>query len=117
MKYVIRTSLAWLALIACAIWLFLYRVHMPPRQDIQSSAVQPLAVGPTSVQRETSDTASNAQFEMPLAPVQLTPERMQSIGVQTGTVEWKQITDHIRATGTVDINERLVSYVQIRFSG
>jgi RND family efflux transporter MFP subunit len=32
-------------------------------------------------------------------------------------VEWKQITDHIRATGTVDINERLVSYVQVRFSG
>jgi Cu(I)/Ag(I) efflux system membrane fusion protein/cobalt-zinc-cadmium efflux system membrane fusion protein len=42
---------------------------------------------------------------------------MQSIGVTTGTVEWKQITDHIRATGTVDINERLVSYVQVRFSG
>ena len=34
---------------------------------------------------------------------------MQSIGVQTGTVEYKQKSDDIRATGTVDINERLLS--------
>ena len=42
---------------------------------------------------------------------------MQSIGVQTGTVEYKQLNDDIRATGTVDINERLLSYVQVRFPG
>jgi Cu(I)/Ag(I) efflux system membrane fusion protein/cobalt-zinc-cadmium efflux system membrane fusion protein len=42
---------------------------------------------------------------------------MQSIGVQTGTVEYKQLSDDIRATGTVDINERLLSYIQVRFPG
>jgi RND family efflux transporter MFP subunit len=52
-----------------------------------------------------------------LSPVQLTPERMQSIGVKTGTVEYTQLSDDIRATGTVDINERLLSYVQVRFPG
>jgi Cu(I)/Ag(I) efflux system membrane fusion protein/cobalt-zinc-cadmium efflux system membrane fusion protein len=57
------------------------------------------------------------KMETPLVPVQLTPERMQSIGVQTGTVEYKQLSDDIRATGTVDINERLLSYVQVRFPG
>ena len=56
-------------------------------------------------------------MEAPLVPVQLTPERMQSIGVKTGTVEYKQLNDDIRATGTVDINERLLSYVQVRFPG
>ena len=56
-------------------------------------------------------------METPLVPVQLTPERMQSIGVRTGTVEYKQLSDDIRATGTVDINERLLSYVQVRFPG
>ena len=56
-------------------------------------------------------------METPLVPVQLTPERMQSIGVKTGTVEYKQLSDDIRATGTVDINERLLSYVQVRFPG
>ena len=42
---------------------------------------------------------------------------MQSIGVETGTVAWKQIGGDVRATGTVDIDERLISYVQVRFSG
>ena len=56
-------------------------------------------------------------MEAPLVPMQLTPERMQSIGVKTGTVEYKQVSDDIRATGTVDIDERLVSYVQVRFPG
>jgi Cu(I)/Ag(I) efflux system membrane fusion protein/cobalt-zinc-cadmium efflux system membrane fusion protein len=57
------------------------------------------------------------KMETPLVPVQLTPERMQSIGVMTGTVEYKQLSDEIRATGTVDIDERLLSYVQVRFPG
>jgi Cu(I)/Ag(I) efflux system membrane fusion protein/cobalt-zinc-cadmium efflux system membrane fusion protein len=48
---------------------------------------------------------------------QLTPEGMQNIGVRTGVVERKQISDDIRATGTVDINERQVAYVQVRFHG
>jgi Cu(I)/Ag(I) efflux system membrane fusion protein/cobalt-zinc-cadmium efflux system membrane fusion protein len=42
---------------------------------------------------------------------------MQSIGVKTGAVEYKQLSDDVRATGTVDINERLLSYVQVRFPG
>jgi Cu(I)/Ag(I) efflux system membrane fusion protein/cobalt-zinc-cadmium efflux system membrane fusion protein len=57
------------------------------------------------------------KVDTPLVPVQLTPERMQSIGVKTGTVEYKQLSDDLRATGTVDINERLLSYVQVRFPG
>jgi len=57
------------------------------------------------------------KVETPLVPVQLTPEHMQSIGVRTGAAEYKQLSDDIRATGTVDINERLVSYVQVRFPG
>jgi Cu(I)/Ag(I) efflux system membrane fusion protein/cobalt-zinc-cadmium efflux system membrane fusion protein len=55
--------------------------------------------------------------ETALVPVQLTPERMQSIGVKTGTVEYRQLSDDIRVTGTVDIDERLLSYVQVRFPG
>ena len=116
-KYVVRTSLVWLSLIACSAGLYLYRTHMPARHNATSSVVRPLAVGSAPPQPETSAQTPNTPSETPLAPVQLTPERMQSIGVKTGTVEWKQITDHIRATGTVDINERQVSYVQVRFSG
>jgi RND family efflux transporter MFP subunit len=42
---------------------------------------------------------------------------MQSIGVTTGTVEFKQISGNVRAAGNVDIDQRLISYVQVRFPG
>ncbi|HEV2698318.1 MAG TPA: efflux RND transporter periplasmic adaptor subunit, partial [Terriglobales bacterium] len=53
----------------------------------------------------------------PLMPVELTPERMQSIGVRIGRVEYKNIETEIRATGNVDVDERRVSYIQTRYPG
>jgi RND family efflux transporter MFP subunit len=53
----------------------------------------------------------------PLAPIQLSTERMQTIGVKFGEVERKQIRDEIRVTGNVAVDETLLSYVQTRFSG
>jgi RND family efflux transporter MFP subunit len=114
-KYVIRTSLVWVILILAAAGVYWYRPQLPRPKRAGPVAVQTLAVGSAPAQPPTPSAGSPQ--EAPLTPVQLTPQRMQSIGVTTGAVEWKQITDHIRATGTVDINERLVSYVQIRFSG
>ncbi len=55
--------------------------------------------------------------ETPLAPVQLSPERLQSIGVKFGEVERKPVQDEIRTTGNVAIDETRLSYVQTRFSG
>jgi RND family efflux transporter MFP subunit len=55
--------------------------------------------------------------ETPLAPVQLSAERLQSIGVKFGVVERKLVQDEIRATGTVAIDETRLSYVQTRISG
>src|SRR6266536_4460700 len=52
-----------------------------------------------------------------LAPIELSPERMQSIGVRTGSVEYKTIDSEIRATGTVDVDERRLAYVQTRYPG
>ena len=54
---------------------------------------------------------------LPLTPVELTPERMQSIGVRTGRVEYKNIESDIRATGTVNVDERRLVYVQTRYPG
>jgi len=62
-------------------------------------------------------TATAVKMEAPLVPVQLTNEQMNRIGVKTGTVEYKQLNDEIRATGTVEVDERLQSSVQVRFSG
>jgi RND family efflux transporter MFP subunit len=54
---------------------------------------------------------------LPLRPVELTPERMQSIGVRTGPVEYKNIESDIRATGNVEVDERRLAYVQTRYPG
>ncbi|HLJ15204.1 MAG TPA: efflux RND transporter periplasmic adaptor subunit [Bryobacteraceae bacterium] len=52
-----------------------------------------------------------------VAPVQLSPQRMQSIGVKTGLVKWKSVHDQIRTTGNVEVDETRLSYVQVRFPG
>jgi Cu(I)/Ag(I) efflux system membrane fusion protein/cobalt-zinc-cadmium efflux system membrane fusion protein len=53
----------------------------------------------------------------PLTPVQLTPQRMQMIGVTSSQAEMKQVHDEIRVTGTVDVDEEKLAYVQLRFPG
>lgn len=55
--------------------------------------------------------------QTPLTPIQLSPQRMQSIGVTFGAVELRELADEIRATGNVDVDERRLAYVQTRFSG
>jgi Cu(I)/Ag(I) efflux system membrane fusion protein/cobalt-zinc-cadmium efflux system membrane fusion protein len=42
---------------------------------------------------------------------------MRNIGMTTGTAEYKDLSDDLRATGSVAINDSLLSYVQVRFSG
>ena len=120
-KYVLRTSLVWIALLAIGAGIWTYRSHrirQPQTMNMPTSGdTQPVAAGPSPAMQEPAPPMPEQKMETPLAPVQLTPERMQSIGVKTGTVEYKQLSDDIRATGTVDIDERLVSYVQVRFPG
>src|SRR5216684_2106410 len=65
----------------------------------------------------TSMTTPPASTEAPLVPVQISPQRLQSIGVKTGVVERKVVADEIRTTGSVAVDERRLAYVQVRFSG
>ena len=118
-KYIVRTSLVWIVLLAVAGTLLLYRSRMRPSSSTMSedAGSQPVASGPAASANLAAPPTPMHTTEAPLAPVQLSPERMQSIGVKIGTVEYKQLEDDIRATGTVTIDERLVSYVQTRFSG
>jgi RND family efflux transporter MFP subunit len=124
-KYVLRTSLVWMAVLAALAGIWAYRFYgkrQPQAMNMPMSGdVQPVASGPPSEMAKPASSMSGMSTpesqEASLVPVQLTPERMQSIGVKTGTVEYKQLSDDIRATGTVDIDERLVSYVQVRFPG
>jgi multidrug resistance efflux pump len=118
-KYILRTSLFWLLIFAVVIGVTFYHSHQRQQPASHPDGIQPIASGPAA---QPSQMASgmdmpSQKMEAPLAPVQLSSEQMQSIGVKTGTVEYEQLSDDIRATGTVDIDERLVSYVQVRFPG
>src|SRR6266404_2458793 len=55
--------------------------------------------------------------ETPLAPIQLTPQRMQSIGIVLGKVESKPVNSELRFYGNVQVDERRQAYVQTRFAG
>jgi RND family efflux transporter MFP subunit len=61
----------------------------------------------------TSETAN----EQPLVPIQLSAERIQRIGVKTVKAENTYFRADIRATGTIEVNERRVAYVQTRYPG
>src|SRR5258706_4263374 len=63
------------------------------------------------------ESASMAPHDTYLVPVQLSPERMQSIGVRMDRVERKRVGDEIRATGNVAVDETKLAYVQVRYSG
>jgi Cu(I)/Ag(I) efflux system membrane fusion protein/cobalt-zinc-cadmium efflux system membrane fusion protein len=80
-----------------------------PATPVSNPVTQP-------VQNSSSGSAPPSK-ETPLAPIQLSVERLQSIGVKFGVVERKAVEDEIRATGTVAIDEARLSYVQTRISG
>jgi len=55
--------------------------------------------------------------DSPLAPILITPERRQSIGLKFATVVRKGVSDRLETTGNIESDERLQGYVQIRFAG
>jgi len=100
-----------LALVALLLG-FWWRFHQPKAQ-VQS----PRATIVTESHEPSSMPPSEQQMETPLAPVQLSAERLQSIGVKFGAATIKSVQDEIRTTGTVAIDETRLSYVQTRISG
>ncbi len=81
----------------------------PPAGSASGAATQP--------SQSNSSVLAPPLTETPLAPLQLSAERLQSIGVKFGLVERKPVQDEIRATGTVAMDETRLSYVQTRISG
>jgi RND family efflux transporter MFP subunit len=87
------------------------------KHDSQMSA--PIASPMSSPAGGSGNTAPSqaANTEPALATVQLTPQRMQSIGVKLGTAQIKTVANDIRVNGNVDVNERQLATVQVRFPG
>ncbi len=90
----------------------LHRGRLAPEQAI-SPPPGAAAVGGG----EASENIAAAPEQTPLVPVQLTPQRLQSIGITSGEVQVKPLFDEVRADGNVAVDERRQAYVQTRFSG
>lgn len=117
-RYILRTSAVWLVVLAIVIVVLVHMrsTHIEPSP---SSGEPVLASGP-DVQAGNPippSSTSSKPLNEPLAPLQLSTDQMKSIGVMVGTAEYQTLADEIRATGTVAVDERLQSYVQVRFSG
>jgi len=99
-----------LAAVLVGLWL-----HFRPAKPM---AYEEIKAPPPSTQDSTaSSEAPPPSTEPPLVPMQISPQRLQSIGVKTGQVQWKPVEDEINATGNIAIDETRLAYVQVRFSG
>lgn len=94
------------ALATGALWWRLQQRSMPGAR----------AAAPASGGNSDEAPAAKPQ-ETPLTQIQLSPQRMQSIGMQTGSVAYKQVADELRFAGSVQVDERRLAYVQTRFAG
>lgn len=113
-KNVLTTSLVWACLTTGVVVFFLRHPEVHLSQAFSSPG--PIAMAST-VSAATAMDMPMQQMDAPLAPMQLTAEQMRNIGMTTGTAEYKDLSDDLRATGSVAINDSLLSYVQVRFSG
>ena len=96
---------------------FQTRSHPQSMSAMASTAGKPTEPASSTPQPGASGQQPGDSAEPKLLPVQLTPRRMQSIGVKTGVVEFKGLHQEIRATGNVEVDETRLSWVQVRFSG
>jgi RND family efflux transporter MFP subunit len=102
-------NFALLALLFGTWWYSRGSLHPSSTASTAGTVLQP-------VQEPTAESAE-APAHAPLAPVQLSAERLQSIGVKFDEVRRKPTQDEIRVTGNVAIDETRLAYVQTRFSG
>lgn len=64
-----------------------------------------------------ASTAKPSSEVSPLTPIQISPQRLQAIGVKTAVVEMRIVNDELRVPGNVEVNEQKLAYVQTRFPG
>ena len=106
-------------LLAVALGYVLVRDHRTAATDENDPVI---ARGPANGQDATAQPMPTrdrpSEDSAPkLTPVQLSPQRLQAIGVKTAVVEMQVVNYELRVPGNVDVNEQQLSYVQTRFPG
>ena len=114
-----------LAIVALILWWRLNHVATASQPVNNSANSEPMAAmgqpasasGSGSAPETTGDMRADKMQETPRVPIQLTPQRMQSIGIVLGKVESKPVNSELRFFGTVQVDERRQAYIQTRFAG
>jgi multidrug efflux pump subunit AcrA (membrane-fusion protein)/nitrogen fixation protein FixH len=104
-----------IALAVGAGYLLLQRSHPTPPAQTGDPVV---ARGPAGSNAPTAQGSVAAPSVDPqLGPIQISPQRLQQIGVTTAVAQIKTVSDKLNIPGNVDIDEQSLSYVQTRFAG
>jgi len=103
-------SIALAAVVAFFAWRTVAHRH-------RAAATKEITSPATASSGTTTPATSPAPAATALTPLQLSPQRLQSIGVTSAAVEFKELSNEIRAVGNVAVDERRQAYVQTRFSG
>ena len=82
-----------------------------------TSATEATDMRPPGPQLSPGESSPKESSVPPLEPLQLSPQRMQSIGVRIGRVQSTAVHDELRLYGNVQVDERRVSYAQSRVPG
>ncbi|MGA3133253.1 MAG: FixH family protein [Terracidiphilus sp.] len=106
---------ACVALAAGTGYLLLHRSH--PTAAAQEAGDPVVARGPAASNASATQGAAPASAEPQLGPIQISPQRLQQIGVTTAVAQMKTVSDELSVPGNVDIDEERLSYVQTRFAG
>lgn len=106
----VLVNLVLLAIVAGFWWRGRAAAPTPNGESGASSASMPAS-------HPSEPTAPPEQTETPLAPMQISAQRLQSIALKTGVVESQSVEDQIPTTGNVAVDETKLAYVQVRFSG
>ena len=98
-------------ILAYVIW---GRTYLAPATDNASPVV---AKGPDVPEQPPGSGTAPSGTSASLTPVQLSPQRMQAIGVKTALVEMRNVSNELLVPGNVDMNQSQLAYVQTRFPG
>ncbi|MFP5230833.1 MAG: FixH family protein [Acidobacteriota bacterium] len=97
-------------------WSLLHRSR-PARAQVAEDPAEPVvAEGPNAAAQRTP-AAGESGGDPGLMPIQISPMRLQQIGVTTALAQLKDVKDQLQVPGNVDIDEERLAYVQTRFPG
>ena len=110
----VSSAVICLALAGTLAYVIWGRTYLATATDNASPVV---AKGPDVPEQPPASSVPSSGTSASLTPVQLSPQRMQAIGVKTALVEMRNVSNVLRVPGNVDMNQRQLAYVQTRFPG